>query len=283
MALSYFQRKAGEEECHSGMVAWAQPSGKLRLRSAQGMVQDLALAAQKHPRLPLMLMLQPLPGPGAAAASPWPSWPCGASRAAEAVPGQARARHQVQLLRDKTLATSHQDRFWGSPTPLPNHPQLMHIPNSTSLRIIPPLSRHPFHLPWEHPVSMLASTIPKLLASCPRGSHASPTSFNRSHPGKSLASSSAWPLLQVIKQCWGQDKLPAGLHTRCKSKRKREQQEPEPAGAFPRGGGEVAGSSLPPPSLGIVLPGDRKSLLCQGLETSHTTPAAKVPFAPALH
>lgn len=87
--------------------------------------------------------------------------------------------------------------------------------------------------------------------------------------------------MQVIKQCWGQDKLPAGLHTRCKSKRKREQQEPEAAGVFPRG--EVAGSSLPPPGLGIVLPGDRKSLLCRGLDTSHATPAAKMPFAPALH
>lgn len=59
LALGYFQKKSGEEKCHRGMVAWAQPSGKLRLRAAQGTVQDLALAAQKHPRPPFMPMLQP--------------------------------------------------------------------------------------------------------------------------------------------------------------------------------------------------------------------------------
>lgn len=42
---------------------WAQPSGKLRLSAAQGTVQDLALAAQKHPHPSLMLMLQPFPSP----------------------------------------------------------------------------------------------------------------------------------------------------------------------------------------------------------------------------
>lgn len=53
LALDYFEKKAGEEECCEGMVAWAQPSGKLRLSAAQGTAQDLALAAQKHPHPPL--------------------------------------------------------------------------------------------------------------------------------------------------------------------------------------------------------------------------------------
>lgn len=70
LAQGYFQKKAGEEECRRGMVAWAQPSGKLRVSAAQGTVQDLALAAQKHAHPPLMPILQPLPSPGAAAASP---------------------------------------------------------------------------------------------------------------------------------------------------------------------------------------------------------------------
>lgn len=105
--------------------------------------------------------------------------------------------------------------------------------------------------PCWHPPFQAAGFMPKRV-------HTSPTSSNPSHPGKCLASSSAQPLLQVIKQCWGQDKLPAGLHTCCKSnKRKREQQEPEPAGAFPRG--EVAGSSLPPPGRVLSCLGTGKA------------------------
>lgn len=255
MALDYFEKKAGEEECCEGMVAWAQPSGKLRLSAAQGTAQDLALAAQKHPHPPLT------PAAHAdVAATPRP-WRC--SRQPSARPDPVEPAEQLwqgqTRLGPGTAAASHPQpsaQGWGAES---NWAEIKHFPLVTGMDSgALPLLCQPIHsrctsqIPTPSGSSQLRggthSTSPgNILAPCwhppfqaagfmPKRVHTSPTSSNPSHPGKCLASSSAQPLLQVIKQCWGQDKLPAGLHTCCKSnKRKREQQEPEPAGAFPRG------------------------------------------------
>ena len=163
----------------------------------------------------------------------------------------------------------------------------MHIPTSTSLGIIPASCRHPFHLPWERPGSMLAPHHSCAAGFVPKRVHTSLTSSNPSRPGKRSASSSARPSLQVIKQCRGQHKLPAGLCARCKpNRRKRDSNRSQSQRVrFLGGSGRQLPSAARP---GIVLPE-----AAPGKATSAGTPAwrspaalpplaAKVPVPPAL-
>ena len=131
----------------------------------------------------------------------------------------------------------------------------------------PTANSHPnCHLPWDHsgfvpaPLPHPLGTFQPHAGTPPFPCHmskrvcASPTSSNPSRPGKPLASSSARPSLQVIKQHQGQDKLPAGLCTHRKSNgRKRESNRSQSQRVhFLEGSGRQLPSAARP---GIVLPG----------------------------